>query len=200
MEVLVVPTGVANTASVTAALNRLGALPRPSTDAAELAAAPAVVLPGVGAFGAAVERLDELGLRGALRERLAAGRPTLSICLGLQLLCASSEESPGARGLGVVDAKVTRLPAGLRVPQLGWNLVTPVRSELLEAGYAYFANTYCLGTLPPAWGGAVTDYGGPFASALERGAVLACQFHPEISGVYGACLLQRWLARAAEVA
>lgn len=199
-DVLVVPTGIANTASVLAAFTRLGATPRLCGDAEELAVAPAVVLPGVGAFGAAVQRLDELGVRAALTDRIASGRPTLAICLGLQLLCSNSEESPGAAGLGIIDATITRFPPTVRVPQMGWNHVAPTDCELLQPGHAVFANTYRLETIPAGWAGAVTDHGGAFASALERGPVLACQFHPEISGGFGQDLLRRWLQRAREAA
>ncbi len=195
-EVLIVPTGTANTASVVAAFERLGARPRRCDDRRELETADRVVLPGVGAFGAAAERLDELGIRETLRARLGAGRPTLAICLGLQLFCTASEESPDATGLGVVPQTVTRFPDSVRVPQLGWNRIEPVGCELLEPGYAFFANTYRVATLPAGWAGAMTDHGGSFVSALERGAVLACQFHPEISGSYGERLLARWLRRA----
>jgi len=198
-EVLIVPTGTANVASVVAAFERLGARPRLAADANEIARATRVVLPGVGTFGAAAARIDALALRDVLRSRIEAGRATLGICLGMQLFCARSAESSGATGLGIVSQSVTALPAELRVPQLGWNMVTPVGSELLQPGYAYFANSYCLAEMPAGWAGATTDYGGSFVSALERGAVLACQFHPEISGSYGQDLLERWLRRSDEV-
>lgn len=198
-EVLIVPTGTANIASVMAAFERLGARPRVTADLRLLERADRIVLPGVGTFAAAADRLDQLGLREVLRERLGASRPTLAICLGLQLLCTASEESPGTRGLGVIQETVTRFPASLRAPQFGWNRVTPVDSDLIEPGHAYFANTYRLAAIPPGWAGALTDYGGNFASALERGAVLACQFHPEVSGDYGHRLLSRWLNLPGEV-
>ena len=89
---------------------------------------------------------------------------------------------------------------GVLSPQLGWNRVTPSGGPLLEEGYAYFANRYRLGRIPEGWEGATTDYDGPFASALERGALLACQFHPELSGAFGAALMRRWLQRGQEVA
>jgi imidazole glycerol-phosphate synthase subunit HisH len=195
----IVPTGLANTAAVIAAFARLGFACELSGDAARLTAADRVVLPGVGAFGAACRRLDQLGVRDALCERIAAGRPTLLICLGMQLLCRDSEESPGASGLGVIPATVRAFPPTVRRPQLGWNHVEP-SDDRIPAGHAYFANTYRLHELPAGWSGATTDYGGRFVSALQRDGVLACQFHPEISGDYGASLLQRWLTAAPQAA
>ena len=198
-EVLIVPTGTANLASVAAAFERLDVRPRLCSDKKQLQQAERVVLPGVGTFAAAAHRIDELGLREVLRERIQAGRATLGICLGMQLLCADSEESPGAAGLAVVPQSVTAFNGELRVPQVGWNRVTPVGSDLLEEGYAYFVNSYRLAEMPAGFCGATTDYGGTFVSALQRGAVLACQFHPEISGSYGAALLSRWLQRSEQV-
>ena len=140
---IVVPTGTANIASVLAAFRRLGATPRVSEDRREVADASHVMLPGVGAFGASMSRLVELGLDGALRERIVAGRPTMAICVGHQLLFETSDESPGARGLGVVQGHVGRFAGDVRVPQFGWNLVQASEgSSLIEDGWAYFANSY----------------------------------------------------------
>ncbi|MCR9243877.1 MAG: imidazole glycerol phosphate synthase subunit HisH [bacterium] len=197
-DVLIVPTGIANVASVEAAFRRLGANPRLCDDKAAIASAAAVVLPGVGTFGAGMQRLSELDLVAPLRDRIRAGFPTLAICLGLQLLARGSAESPGVTGLGILDATITRLPATVRVPQLGWNHVEPNGTGALEAGLAVFANTYCLESAPLGWTAATTNYGTRFVSALARGAVLACQFHPEISGDYGQRLLGRWLETALE--
>ena len=193
-------TGTANLASVGAALERAGRTVRFSEDPADAEGADLVVLPGVGAFGPVAGRLDELRLRDPLTRRIAAGRPTLAICLGLQLLAAASEESPGAPGLGVVPATATAFRDGLRVPHLGWNRVTAGDGcSLLEDGAAYFANSYKLDEVPEGWSVAVTDHGGSFVAAIERGAVLACQFHPELSGPWGQALIERWLAAAAGV-
>lgn len=189
-----VKTGSANLASVLAALARAGAEAELSQDAGAVAAAARLVLPGVGAFGAAVERLRTAGLYEVLARRIREGRPTLAICLGLQLLAEESEESPGTKGLGVIPGKVRRFPANVRVPQLGWNRVQPDGScHLVSTGYAYYANSYRLETPPPNWSTALSLHGGPFVAALEKGAVLACQFHPELSGAWGASLLSRWL-------
>ncbi len=195
--VVVVRTGTANTASVLAGLERCGVQPCLSDQPGEVAAAWAVVLPGVGAFAAVMQRLHELDLTTVLRERIAAGRPTLGICLGLQVLAGSSEESPGVAGLGVLPVAVTRFNGTVRVPQLGWNSVeAEAGCRLLSDGAAYFANSYRLTEVPPGWSGAWSVHGEPFVAALERGSVLACQLHPELSGDWGHDLLRRWLAAA----
>ena len=189
-----VPTGTANMASVAAAFRRLGTDLRSAESANEIRVADHLVVPGVGAFAAALGHIDEHRWRHALVDRIEAGRPTLAICVGMQLLCEKSEESPGLSGLGVVRGTVTRLPQDLTVPQLGWNRVTPDPAcRFLEPGWTYFANSYRLGSVPDGWVGAKTQYGGSFVSAMERGDVLACQFHPELSGEWGSALLGRWI-------
>lgn len=192
--VQIIKTGVANIASMIAAFRRLGAEPTLTERAQDVRDGQFVVLPGVGAFGAGMSRLDDLGMRQALIERAEAGRPLLAVCLGLQLLCASSEESPGVDGLGIVPARVGRFPDGVRIPQFGWNRVQADDAcELLRTGYAYFANSYRLTEIPEDWYAAWADHGGRFVGAMERGSLLACQFHPEISGKWGLGLLERWL-------
>lgn len=193
--VAVVQTGTANTASVLAALRRLGATPQLVDQAGEVRAADRLVLPGVGAFAAAMQELTARGLVEPLRERLAAGRPTLAICLGLQLLCEGSEESRGVTGLGVLPGTVRRLPDTVTVPQLGWNTIhlsPDAGAGLLQDGYVYYANSYGLTAAPAGWRVAWTEHGVRFVAAAERGPVLACQFHPELSGAFGQALLQRW--------
>ena len=198
LEVMVVPTGTANVASVLAGLRRVGARPRLSDDRREVERAERVVLPGVGTMAAAMEQLRRGELVEILRERLQAGRPTLAVCLGLQLLCRGSEESPDVEGLGVVESVVARFsPAQVRVPQLGWNRIVPQKGcRLLQEGYAYFANSYRLQQAPAGWSVAWAQYDGPFVAAMERQGVLACQFHPELSGGFGLELLARWLEGA----
>ncbi|HLO40673.1 MAG TPA: imidazole glycerol phosphate synthase subunit HisH [Phycisphaerales bacterium] len=193
----IVRTGTANLASVVAALTRAGVQPALTSDPAEIENAKAVILPGVGSFGAAMEGIRAARIEHVLRDRIIAGRPTLSICLGLQVLFESSEETPGVPGLGVVPGIIGRFSGGVRIPQLGWNRVeADPMCTLLAGGDAYYANSYRAMTPPPGFSCAWTTHGERFIAAMERGAVLACQFHPELSGRWGAELIERWLDRA----
>jgi imidazole glycerol phosphate synthase glutamine amidotransferase subunit len=191
---VIVPTGTANLASVLAAFRRLGVDLAPARAAEDVDTADRVVLPGVGTFGSAADRLEATGLTDALRRRVAAGMPILAVCVGMQFLASSSEESPGAAGLGAVEGPISRFDEGLIVPQLAWSQVMPdPASRLVEPGWAYFANSYRLTEAPDGWASSTATYGKPFVAALERDGVLACQFHPELSGPWGSDLLQRWL-------
>lgn len=201
--VMVVATGVANVASVLAAWRRLDVSARLTRDPAEVLEASHVQLPGVGSFGAAMESLRQDGLDEALRRRMALGRPTLAICVGLQVLAEASEESPGVPGIGVFPGVVRRFPGTVRVPQFGWNAVSLPGGQRppeapLAPGYAYFANSYRLAEAPGGWQWAVADHGGPFVAALWRGAVLATQFHPELSGPWGLGVMARFAALPAD--
>jgi imidazole glycerol-phosphate synthase subunit HisH len=198
-EVLIIATGIANVASMMSAFQRLGARPRLTQDPAEVVMGNAVVLPGVGAFGTGMARLRETGLGDAVRERVQSGKALLAVCLGLQLLCRSSEETPGVSGLSLFDATVTRLATSHRIPQLGWNAVeAPKGAEYLRSGYAYFANSYCVREIAGVECVATAEYGHSFVAAFEQGGLLACQFHPELSGQWGAGVLRRWLDRSVQ--
>ena len=133
------------------------------------------------------------GWTATLRERIEADRPTIAICVGHQLLFETSDENPGVRGLGLVNGHIGRFPDDVRVPQFGWNEVRPHEGALLlEGGYAYFANSY-RAIEAPGWAVAHATHGGPFVAAMERGNIIGCQFHPELSGAYGEALLARFL-------
>jgi imidazole glycerol phosphate synthase glutamine amidotransferase subunit len=198
-KVVVVRTGTANLASVAAAFKRIGAEPIVTEDRTVVEKATRLVLPGVGTLGASMERIVHAGLVESLRERVLAGRPTIAFCVGLQLLCETSDESPGVKALSVVPRHVGRFPAHLAVPQFGWNKIVPDKgASLLEEGYVYFANSYRVETRPEGFVSAMSDYGGPFVAAFEKGAVLACQFHPELSSKFGLALLKRWFDKGGE--
>jgi imidazole glycerol phosphate synthase glutamine amidotransferase subunit len=194
--VVIVPTGTANLASVEAALTRAGVSTERTADADRVRRADRVVLPGVGTFGAAMERIERDGLVGALRDRISEGRPTLAICVGMQVLAETSVESPGAAGLAVWPAPVRRFEGDVRVPQLGWNRVES-NDPRLPPGWVYFANSFALFDDPgDGWNLAWSEHGTRFVAAAVRGDVLTCQFHPELSGAYGAARIERWLGGA----
>lgn len=193
-DVVIVDSGVANLASIAGSFRRLNAGVVVSADPATVRDAARIVLPGVGAFGAGMAALRSRGLETVIRDHTSRGTPILGICLGMQMLSEASEEAPGVAGLGVVAGTCRRLPAHVRIPHLGWNSVTPEpEARLLTPGVAAFANSYALREGPTGWTTAWTTHGVPFIAALEREPTLACQFHPELSGVYGAELLERWL-------
>ena len=118
----------------------------------------------------------------------------MAICLGLQMLFESSEEAPQTKGLGLVQGKVERFTGTLRIPQLGWNYVEPEASQrLIKPGHAYFANSFKVTKAPNSWQSSKTNYGNDFVSAIEKGNLLATQFHPELSGKWGLDLIKRWI-------
>lgn len=211
---VIVETGVANLASVRALAERLGMEPVVSADPEEVIRARAVILPGVGAFGPAMQKLKKDELDVAIQHRVAAGLATAGICLGMQLFFEASEESEGVDGLGIFQGKVHRLENSLPLPQLGWNRLEPEPdAHLLQPGWVYFANSYGVAVRAhPEMSGkkvsggfdfdaialATTTYGSPFVSAIEawcegRPSLLLCQFHPELSGIFGTQLFARWL-------
>ncbi len=198
---LIINTGVSNTASIIAAFGRPGMLARSTARPDAVASAPLVVLPGVGSFKPAIDKLRDEGLDQALRDRIDADRPTLAICLGMQLLLDGSDEAVGAAGLGVIPGVARAFPPGARRPQMGWSPVEPDNGCALERGAAYFANSFALVDEPGSdWRCAWSRYAGTrYISAISRGGVLACQFHPELSGAWGDALIARWAGAAAQL-
>ena len=195
--VTVVDLGLGNLGSVMQALVRAGGEPRLSADAAEIGRASRVVLPGVAAFGLGMDRAQQLGLRAALDRALQRGAPVLGICLGMQILFEEGEEDGLRKGLGFLPGRVTRLPAGVQVPHIGWQrLEMTAASPLLEEGgapWAYFANSYRC-EAPADVTRAVADHSGVrIAAVVGRGGVHGVQFHPEKSARGGEALLGRFL-------
>jgi imidazole glycerol-phosphate synthase subunit HisH len=194
--VTVVDLGLGNLGSVLQALVRAGGDPRLSAGAWEIGRAGRIVLPGVAAFGLGMERAGRLGLRGALDEALRRGAPVLGICLGMQILFEEGEEDGLRKGLGLLPGRVTRLPAGVQVPHIGWQrLQITAPSPLLSgaAPWAYFANSYRC-EAPEQVTQAVADHSGArIAAVVGRGNVHGVQFHPEKSARDGEALLARFL-------
>ncbi|MGE5508790.1 MAG: imidazole glycerol phosphate synthase subunit HisH [Chitinophagales bacterium] len=199
--VAIVDYGVGNLRSVAKACARAGFAAQPTASPEDVREAPGVILPGVGAFGAAMANLAETGLKAAveeaIREAMGGGRPFLGLCLGLHLLFAESEEAFGGerpKGLGLFPGKVVRFPAGLKVPQIGWNTVRfakphPLLDGLREGSYFYFIHSYHVMPADPALALLTTDYGGEFVSAAAVGNAAGVQFHPEKSSSAGLKLL-----------
>ena len=195
MSVVLVDAGGTNIGSVRYALQRLGTDAALTSDAAAIRAADKVILPGVGAAGPGMARLRELGLIDLLR---SLTQPVLGVCLGMQLLCAHSEEGD-TECLGLIPAEVRRFAErpGLRVPHMGWNPLSVQREHLLLAGLgegeqAYFVHSYAVPT--GEWTLAPADYGEAFSAVVARGNFHGMQFHPERSAAVGAKLLRNFLA------
>jgi imidazole glycerol phosphate synthase glutamine amidotransferase subunit len=145
-----------------------------------------------------MEALARAGLVAVLRERINRSRPLLAICLGMQLLYEWSEESPGVVGLGVIAGGIRRFAGPSRVPHMGWNLIRPELScGMLHEGWVYFANSFRAQEPPAGWKHAFARYDGDFVAGIERGPVLACQFHPELSGSMGRAIIRRWMHASA---
>ncbi len=194
MRVGVVDLGMGNLRSAARALAAVGAEVMVGEEDV-LRRSDALVLPGVGHFGAASARLFSSGLAEALVEAVGEGRPLLGICLGMQLLFEEGEEGP-ARGLGLLPGKVARLPEGLKVPHMGWNQVEflPFLPFPAPGGWFYFVHSYRV--LPAERGvvAGVAEYGGEeIVAAVGRGAVVGFQFHPEKSSSRGLELLKAWV-------
>ena len=197
--IAIIDYGAGNLSSVQKALNFLGADNRITADPAEILAADRVILPGVGAFGDAMAAMRSRGLVDTVRAAADGSRPFLGICLGLQLLFAESEESPGVAGLGIFDGGIRRIPGGpgLKVPHIGWNALDivpgreadPLFKYVKNGEYVYYVHSYyakncAASTL------ATSDYSIPVTGAVRQGLVYGTQFHPEKSGDTGLRLLK----------
>lgn len=194
-----------NMKSVEKALQFLGQETVVTRDPDEIYRADGVILPGVGSFGDAMENLRRFGLVEVIRRVTEQGTPFLGICLGLQLLFESSEESPGVEGLGLLPGKILRIPAGegRKIPHMGWNDITFPHPGRLFAGvaehsYVYFVHSYYLKAEDPSIVTAVTRYGTGIHASVEKGNVFACQFHPEKSSDVGLQILKNFAAICAE--
>ncbi len=203
--IVVVDYGAGNLRSVARALQVVGAHPLVSERPSDLDDADGIILPGVGAAGAAMSGLARRGLVEPLRAYVRSGRPFLGVCLGLQVLLTWSDEDNGVGCLGLIPGKVERLPEGLKIPHIGWNQVSqraahPIFDGVPDRADFYFVHSYVAVPTDPATIVGVTDYGRPFASVLATGNVVATQFHPEKSADAGLLIYRnfvRWVAAVA---
>lgn len=190
-----------NIKSVEKALLSLGEEVVLTKDAQTILGADGVILPGVGAFGDAMEKLHAYGLVDVIREVAARKIPFLGICLGLQLMFEGSEECPGVEGLKLLAGRILKIPAkpGLKIPHIGWNsLAFPAAGRLFqgipENAYVYFVHSYYLKAADESIVTAATEYGTTIHASVEKGNLFACQFHPEKSSETGLKILQNFIA------
>lgn len=194
--ITVVNYGAGNLRSVQNTLEELGAS-YVVTDQPEVAErATKVILPGVGHFGQMAQRLDDLNLRETLLGKVRSGTPFLGICVGLQYLFESSEESPGSRGLGILQGEVKRFTGPVRVPHMGWNSLDRVKSSRLLSGagdelFAYFAHSFFAPVVEAT--AATCTYVQPYSALIEKDNLYAVQFHPEKSGPIGLRVLKNFI-------
>lgn len=202
--IAVIDYGAGNLHSITTALGRHGLDVRIVDSPRALEAAEALVVPGDGAFGPAIARLRELGFADPLRAYVRSGRPFLGVCLGMQLLFDESEEDGVHQGLGLLPGRVVRLPAGVKVPHMGWNQLrltrpSPLLDGVAPGAYVYFVHSFHAVPRDPAIIAAATDYGVSVAAVVGRDRLWATQFHPEKSGPVGMRMLAnfaRWAVGA----
>ena len=188
-----------NMKSVEKALQLIGEAVIVTRKPGEILAADKVILPGVGCFGDAMENLHHFGLVPVIKQVVERQTPFLGICLGLQLLFERSEESPGVEGLGLLKGEILRIPAeeGLKIPHMGWNDLTfPNKGRLfagvLEHSYVYFVHSYYLKAKEEGIVTAATEYGTYIHASVEKGNLLACEFHPEKSSSVGLQILKNF--------
>jgi imidazole glycerol-phosphate synthase subunit HisH len=197
---VVIDYGAGNLHSVVNALRTLGYQPVVSGEADAVNRAGVLILPGVGAAGAAMAELEQRKLTEPIRRHIAEGKPFLGVCLGLQLLLEETEEG-GARCLGVLPGRVHRFPTGLKIPHMGWNQVRQKMAHPIFAGIPDEANFYFVHSYYAAPSGAeavagTTDYGVTFCSVVAQGKLVATQFHPEKSGANGLKIYDNFLRLA----
>ena len=197
--ITVIDYDAGNLKSVEKALLYLGESPVVTRDPQKILAAEKLILPGVGAFGDAMENLRRFGLVEPIRQAVEKGTPFLGICLGMQLLFESSEESPGVEGLSLLPGKILRIPPqeGLKIPHMGWNSLkvrTGARlfQGLPEEPYVYFVHSYYLRAEEEEIVAATTRYSVEIHASVEQGNLFGCQFHPEKSSRTGLAILKNF--------
>ena len=197
--IAVLDYGIGNLRSAQKSLEHHGADARLTADPAVVRDAAAVVLPGVGAFGACMDAVERTGVDELAHEAAEAGKPFLGICVGMQLLYEASEETPGRKGLGILPGECRRITGDVKLPQMQWNIVEVVRPSPLYAGitppiWMYFVHSYAapMSDLVTA----TCDYGGPVVASVHRDNVHAAQFHPEKSSSAGKAFVDNFVVMA----
>lgn len=205
MLIAIIDYDAGNIKSVEKALLSMGEIPVLTRDPEVILQADHIILPGVGSFGDAMENLNKFGLIDVIHEAINRKIPFLGICLGLQLLFESSEETPGVAGLGILKGKIVRIPEGpgLKIPHMGWNSLNVREGASLFKGlekepYVYFVHSYYLQAKDPKIVAATTEYGVTIHASVEKENVFACQFHPEKSSKTGLAILKNFLAQRRE--
>ena len=200
--VAIIDYGAGNLQSVKKALDFIGAKSIIASDENEINAASHIILPGVGSFGDAMHSIREKGLEDVIKKSADGSKYFLGICLGLQLLFESSEESPGVDGLGIFKGKIVTIPKdnGLKVPHIGWNSVSLNQTDgifenLRDNSYFYFVHSYYLKDADEKVVAGTTEYGVPIQCAVQQGRVSATQFHPEKSSEAGLTILRNFVNR-----
>lgn len=197
--IAIIDYGAGNIQSVYKALRHIGCDCFITNKKDEIMSADGAILPGVGSFGDTVDNMEKLGIREAVKEFIASGKPFLGICLGLQLLFPASEESPEADGLNIFAGSIRKIPKkeGLKIPHMGWNSIEINPSSRLFTGiernpYVYFVHSYFLNAYERDIVAAQTEYGVMIDAAVEKDNVFATQFHPEKSGETGLNILRNF--------
>ena len=195
--IAIIDYGMGNLRSVQKAFEKIGATARIVPFPRDIEQAEGIVLPGVGAFGQAMENLRAIGWDVALRDAVKRGVPFIGICLGMQLLFESSEEMGQHEGLGILRGEVKRFDGNLKVPQMGWNQMhihhsNPLLRDVAEGSYAFFVHSYYCAPRDPAVVVATTNYGIDFASVVGSDNVFGAQFHPEKSQTVGLKMLENF--------
>ena len=200
--IAIIDYGAGNLMSVKKALDFIGAKSIITADENEINAASHIILPGVGSFGDAMHSIREKGLEDVIKKSADGSKHFLGICLGLQLLFESSEESPGVDGLGIFKGKIVTIPKdnGLKVPHIGWNSVSLKQTDgifenLRDNSYFYFVHSYYLKDADEKVVAGTTEYGAPIQCAVQQGRVSATQFHPEKSSEAGLTILRNFVNR-----
>ena len=199
--IVVIDYGAGNLRSVVNAIARLGYQPRITSDPGEVLKAQAVILPGVGAAADTMANLKRLKLVAPIRQLIAENRPFFGVCIGLQILFTSTEESGGHECLGIIPGRVRRLPSGLKIPHMGWNQVKqviphPVFEGIPDEANFYFVHSYYVEAEDRSLVAGETEYGIRLCSVIARGNLVATQFHPEKSGEIGLKLYDNFIKLA----